>query len=148
MITEVYALRKCHSCLTPFCVGYAFRKRSCRARAGNLFVGFSPAVSEKAKKSTRQTIRGWRMRLWSGASLESIAKEINPIVRGWINYYGKHNRSELRFTLQQIDSYLIRWSKSKYKTLRGRQVQAARRLRQISWKSPSLFAHWKAGFAR
>ena len=129
-------------------LGYSFRKRSCRTRAGKLFVGFSPAVSEKAKKSIRQTIRSWRIHLWCGTSLESIAREINPVVRGWINYYGKYNRSELRFSLQQIDSYLVRWSKSKYKSLRGRQVQAAKRLRQISQKSPHLFAHWKAGFAR
>ena len=129
-------------------LGYTFRKRSCRARSGKLFVGFSPAVSDKAKKSIRQTIRGWRIHLWSGASLESIAMEINPIIRGWINYYGKYNRSELRFSLQQIDYYLVRWMKSKYKTLRGRQLKAANRLRQLGQKSPNLFAHWKAGFAR
>jgi len=129
-------------------LGYCFRKRSCRMRSGRLFVGFSPAVSEKAKKSIRQTIRRWRIHLWSGASLESIAGEINPVVRGWIHYYGKYHRSELRFSLQQIDHYLIRWSKSKYKRLRGRQVRAARRLRHLSRRRPELFAHWQAGFAR
>lgn len=129
-------------------LGYTFRKRSCRTKSGKLFVGFSPAISDKAKKSIRQTIRKWRLHLWSGASLESIGSEINPIVRGWINYYGKYYRSELRFSLQQIDNYLIRWSKSKYKRLRGRQVQAAKRLRQLSQKCPTLFAHWKVGFAR
>lgn len=129
-------------------LGYTFRKRSCRTKEGKLFMGFSPAVSDKAKKSIRQTIKSWRIHLWSGASIESIGQEINPVVRGWINYYGKFNRSELRFSLQQIDNYLIRWSKAKYKHLRGRQVKAAKRLRQISQKSPYLFVHWKLGFAR
>jgi len=129
-------------------LGYTFRKRTCRTKHGVLFMGFNPAVSDKAKKSIRQTIKSWRLHLWSGASLESIGKEINPAIRGWINYYGKYNCSELRFSLQQIDNYLIRWSKAKYKTLRGRQVKAADRLRQISQKSPYLFAHWKLGFAR
>lgn len=129
-------------------LGYTFRKRSCRARSGKLFVNFSPAVSDKAKKSIRQTIRKWRLHLWSGASLESIAKEVNPVVRGWINYYGKYNRSELRSSLQQIDNYLIRWSKTKFKHLRGRQVRAAKKLGQLSIKCPHLFAHWKVGFAR
>lgn len=129
-------------------LGYTFRKRSCRTKSGKLFVGFSPAVSNKAKQSIRQTIRSWRLHLWSGASLESMGREINPIIRGWINYYGKYNRSELRYSLQQIDNYLVRWSKSKYKQLRGRQVKAAKRLRQLSQKSPYLLAHWKLGFAR
>jgi len=80
--------------------------------------------------------------------LSSIAREINPVVRGWINYYGNFGRWELRFSLQQIDEYLIRWAKSKYKRLRGRQIKAAKAVRQMSQKQPFLFAHWKAGFAR
>ncbi len=129
-------------------LGYTFQKRLSRTRWGKLFVSFSPAVSEKAKKSIRQTIRSWRIHLWSGATLSSIAREINPVVRVWINYYGKFGRWELRFSLQQIDEYLIRWAKSKFKRLRGRQVKAAKVVRQMSQKQPNLFAHWIAGFAR
>jgi RNA-directed DNA polymerase len=129
-------------------LGYKFRKRTCRTKYGKLFISFSPAVSDKAKKSIRETIRQWRIHLWSGATIGSIAREINPVVRGWINYYGKYGRWELRFSLQQIDAYLIRWAKSKYKRLRGRQVRAAGAIRQISQNSPGLFVHWKAGFAR
>ncbi len=102
-------------------LGFTFRKRLVRTRWGRLFVSFSPAVSDSAKKTIRQTIRKWRIHLWSGATLRSIAEEINPVVRGWINYYGHYGRWELRFSLQQIDEYLIRWAKSKYKRLRGRR---------------------------
>lgn len=129
-------------------LGYTFRKRSSRTRWNKLFVSFTPAVSDKAKKAIRQTIRRWRIHLWSGASLQTIASEINPVVRGWINYYGKYCRSELRSALQHIDYYLIRWAKTKYKRLRGRQVQAARVIKLVGHKNPMLFAHWKAGFAR
>jgi len=129
-------------------LGYTFQKRLSRTRWGKLFVSFSPAISNEAKKSIRQTIRKWRIHLWSGATLNSIAQEINPVVRGWINYYGKYGRWELRFSLQQIDEYLIRWAKSKYKRLRGRQIKAAKRVKLMSQKWPFLFAHWKAGFAQ
>jgi len=129
-------------------LGYTFRKRSSRTRWNKLFVSFTPAVSEKAKKAMRQTIRRWRIHLWSGASLQSIASEIDPVVRGWINYYGKYCRSELRSTLQQIDYYLICWAKQKFKYLRGRQMQAARVIMLLGKKNPYMFAHWKAGFAR
>lgn len=129
-------------------LSYTFQKRLSRTRKGKLFVSFSPAVSNTAKKEIRQTIRSWRIHLWSSATLSSIAREINPVVRGWINYYGNFGRWELRFSLQQIDEYLIRWAKSKYKRLRGRQIKAAKAVRQMSQKQPFLFAHWKAGFAR
>ncbi len=129
-------------------LGFTFQKRQIRTRRGKLFVSFSPAISDKAKKSIRQSIRSWRIHLWSGAALDSIAKEVNPFVRGWINYYGKYGRWELRFSLQQIDEYLIRWAKSKYKRLRGRQVKAAKAIKQMSQKRSYLFSHWKAGFAR
>ncbi len=129
-------------------LSYTFQKRLSRTRKGKLFVSFSPAVSNAAKKAIRQTIRSWRIHLWSSATLSSIAREINPVVRGWINYYGNYGRWELRFSLQQIDEYLIRWAKSKYKRLRGRQIKAAKAVRQMSQKRPFLFAHWKAGFAR
>jgi len=129
-------------------LGYTFRKRLSRSRWGKLFVSFSPAVSDKAKRSIRQTIRKWRIHLWSGATLESIAKEINPVVIGWINYYGRYCRWELRFSLQQIDNYLIRWAKSKYKRLRGRKLRAVRAIKKLSQSCPLLFAHWKAGFVR
>ena len=128
-------------------LGYTFQKRLSRTRWGKLFVSFSPAVSDEAKKSIRQTIRSWRIHLWSGATLNSIAQEINPVVSGWINYYGRYGRWELRFSIQQIDNYLVRWAKSKYKRLRGRQTKAAKRVKQMSQKWPLLFAHWKAGFA-
>lgn len=129
-------------------LGYTFRKRLSRTKHDRLFVSFTPAVSDKSKKAIRQTIRRWRLHLWSSATLRSIANEINPVVSGWINYYGKFGRWELRHSLQQIDNYLIRWAKSKYKSLRGRQVRAARAIRRISQENAWIFAHWKAGFAR
>jgi len=45
-------------------------------------------MSTKAKKAVGQTIRSWRLKRWSGVDLSTIAGEINPRVRGWINYYG------------------------------------------------------------
>ena len=73
-------------------LGYTFRKRTSRTKKGKLFLSFSPAVSDKAMKSIRQTIRQWRINLWSGATLSSIAREINLVVRRWNHYYGQYGR--------------------------------------------------------
>ncbi len=129
-------------------LGYTFMPRLNRTRNGELFVSFSPAISDKAKKSIRQTIKRWRLHRWSGATLNSIAAEINPVVRGWINYYGRYIRSEVRSPLQQIDLYLVRWAKGKYKRLRGHQCRASAWVAGIRSRDPKLFVHWEAGMSR
>ena len=89
-------------------LGYTFRLRSARNRRGKLFTGFLPAISDDAAKQIRQTIRRWRLHLWSGTPLTDIAREINMTVRGWINYYGRFYKAKLTQSLQGIDEYLVR----------------------------------------
>ena len=60
-------------------LGYSFRPRDCRGR--NYFVGFTPAVSKSALKAMSNTLRGWKLHLWSSSSLEDIASRINPVIR-------------------------------------------------------------------
>ena len=42
-------------------LGFTFRPRLAKNRRGKLFVSFLPAISSKAAKAIRATIRGWRM---------------------------------------------------------------------------------------
>ena len=51
--------------------------------------------------------------------MTEIAREINPIVRGWIQYYGAFYRSALYPLLARINAYLMRWLRKKYKRLRS-----------------------------
>ena len=44
-------------------------------------------------------------------SLEELAAIYNPIIRGWIVYYGNFYRTQLRSTLKRIDLYVIRWAR-------------------------------------
>lgn len=106
---------------------------------------FSPAVSAKSKKKIGETRRRKRIHLWVNASLESIAYELNPVIRGWIEYYGKYYRSELRAPIQRIDDYLIRWAQGKYKRLQGHRIKAVQWLKPVRLREPNLFAHWRAG---
>jgi RNA-directed DNA polymerase len=91
-------------------LGYTFRPRLARSKAGEKFVSFIPAVSDDAAKAIRHTVKRWRLHLWSGQDLADLAHEINPTVRGWINYYGRFYRTELILTLKRINAYLVRWA--------------------------------------
>ena len=123
-------------------VGYTFRPRSAMNRRGETFVSFSPAVSDDNAKRIGRQIKRWRLHLWSGLTLADLAQAINPIVRGWINFYGRFYRSELTSLLRRIDEYLARWAMRKYKRLRRRPTRAFRFLAAIAAREPRLFAHW------
>ena len=126
-------------------LGYTFRPRRARASSGELFVSFCPAVSDDAVKRMRCTIKRWRLHLWSGKSLTDLAQEVNPIVRGWIDYYGYFYKSRLISLLRRINEYLARWAMRKFKRLRGHPHRARRFVATVARRDPTLFAHWKAG---
>jgi hypothetical protein len=75
--------------------------------AGALFVSFARAVGGDAAKTIRPTIRRWRLHLRSGTTLADLARSINAIVRGWINYYGRFYGSVLTRSLGRINDYLM-----------------------------------------
>lgn len=126
-------------------LGYTFRPRLAVSRSGRSFVGFTPAVSREAQRAINRTIRSWRLNRRSHRTLEEFAAIVNPIVRGWLNYYGRFYRSELSPLLRRINAYLVRWAMNKYKRLRRRSRRARAWLVAVYRREPGLFVHWRAG---
>jgi hypothetical protein len=81
----------------------------------------------------------------SGSSLSRLAEEINPVLKGWINYYGHFYKSELKEVLGYLNLVLKRWARQKYKKLQGHKVRAGAWLGRLAKASPNLFAHWQLG---
>ena len=125
-------------------LGYTFRARRCKSKYGKIFYNFTPAVSEKAKKTMRQTIRRWRLQLKPDKSIEDLSRMINPVIRGWINYYGRFYKSELYTVLQHLNKALTRWVRNKYKSCRTK-TRAGKWLDKLARREPGLFVHWCMG---
>jgi len=129
--------------LTKFVfLGYEFRARQCRTGKGEFFVGFTPAVSPRAKKSMSQAIREWNLTGQTTVTLKALAKRINPVVRGWMNYYGVYCRSELSSMQRQVELAIAKWAMRKYKKLHRRCVASIKMLAGVRQREPKLFAHW------
>src|SRR5260370_4520208 len=96
-------------------LGYEFRPRSAENRNGQLFTTFSPAIGPDALKAKGQQVRVWRLYHSVGSDLAELAAWINPVVRGWMNYYGRFNRSRLYRLLQRNNTYIVRWARNKYR---------------------------------
>jgi group II intron reverse transcriptase/maturase len=122
-------------------LGYTFRGRLARGPRG-YFMSFAPAISPAARRALSQTIRAWHLRRRTGLDLSSIAAEVNPLVRGWIGYYGAFYRSELHFLAFRIDQHLVRWARHKFKRLRHSPVCAWAWLAAVKRREPGLFEHW------
>jgi RNA-directed DNA polymerase len=122
-------------------LGYTFRPRQARREDGRFYVGFLPAVSREALKAMGQQVRRWRIHHRVGLDLRQLADWLNPIVSGWMTYYGRFYRSALYPFLRRINTYLMRWAQQKYRRLRG-----FKRFR--TWwtglvdRESGLFTHW------
>lgn len=134
-----------YECIQFDFLGYTFRPRRSIDTHGEVFLNFSPAVSKKARTKIWETIRDWNQKYWVQMKLENIAKQINPIIQGWINYYGKFNPGVLKEVLKRINLKLSRWIRDKFKGFRKFKTQAIHRLGDIALKNPDLFAHWSWG---
>jgi len=129
-------------------LGYSFRPRRSKNRKGKFFINFSPAVSNKAAKTIRDRIRSWNLPRRSDKSLEDLSRMFNPIIRGWLQYYGRYYRSALYPTMRTLDRDLALWAKRKYKKLHGHLRRATRWIARISRRAPELFDHWQMGVRR
>lgn len=96
-------------------LGFTFQARRARNRKGKNFTNFLPAISKEALKKISREVRSWRLHLRIGLTFAELARRINPIVRGWMQYYGAFYRSELLPPLRRISAYLMRWIRKKYK---------------------------------
>ena len=127
-------------------LGYRFRPRRAKSRQGEYFIGFLPAVSDKAAKRIRQEMRSWSIDRRSDRSIEELSRKYNPIIRGWINYYGQYYKSALRWTFNVFNRILTRWAMRKYRRLKGHRRRATHWLGRLAVRQPQLFAHWQIGF--
>src|SRR6476620_7023944 len=125
-----------------------FRPRRSKNRKGKHFINFSPAVSDNAVKAIRAEIRSWNLPRRSDKSIEDLSRMFNPIVRGWLQYYGRYYRSALYPPMQQLDRALARWAYRKYKKLRGHLRRATHWIARMSRRDSRLFAHWQMGVRR
>ena len=113
-----------------------------QTKHGTRFAGFGPAISDAALARLSSQVRSWRLHQHVTLTEADIARRINPIVRGWMSYYGRFYRSALYPLLARINACLMRWLRKKYRRLR--RIKAA----MAAWKRavrqrPGYFAHWR-----
>jgi RNA-directed DNA polymerase len=123
-------------------LGFTFRPRKAQDHRKKAFTNFLPAVSADALKRMRKEVRSWRIYRQVSGTLEDLARQYNPKIQGWWNYFGAFYRSAMRTLSQYIDQKLMQWARRKYKTLSSHTKHSARWLRRTKRETPRLFSHW------
>lgn len=121
-------------------LGYTFQPRSAQNRTTKeMFTRFLPAVSTEASKKFQRSIKESRILSMHHLGIEELAKELNPRVRGWYEYFRHFYPSLLNRMNDWLDCKLINWVSQKYK-LNWRK--ASLHLRRVVRENPKRFSHW------
>jgi RNA-directed DNA polymerase len=106
------------------------------------FTSFLPAISPEALKAKSARLRELRIHRRTDLTLDELAEWLNPIIAGWMHYYGRYYRTALQPLLQRVNTYLRRWAGKKY-----RRLQTYKRFMRwwtgILEREPGLFAQWQ-----
>ena len=127
-------------------LGFTFKPRISMMN-GKLKLGFSPAISSRNIARISDEIFKRKIHRWVHFPLSKIAELLNPQIRGWVNYYSRFRKSELRKLFRVINMRLVKWIRNKYRKFRRRHwYNAYKYLWGIAQRYPYLFVHWQFGY--
>jgi group II intron reverse transcriptase/maturase len=127
-------------------LGFSFKSRIIKER-GKIKLGFMPAISQKSQKRIAKDFYKMKLHRLVHLPLSKIAEMLQPKSIGWINYFGKFRRSEMRKVFRVLNFRLSRWIRNKYRRFRKKHwYNSYKQLKQISKDYPNMFIHWKYGF--
>jgi hypothetical protein len=121
---------------------FTFRPREARRKDGRHFTSFVPAMSPKVLKAKGAQLRKMAVHRRADLSLDDLARWLNPVMAGWMHYYGRFCRSAMYPLLQRVNSCLRRWAGKKYRRLRA-VMRFTRRWTGLIERHPRLFAQWQ-----
>ena len=111
-------------------------------RNGRVYPNFIASMSKASGKAMRDKVKALELHKMTGSKIEMVAQVLNPMVRGWMNYFSRYNKSAMKYTIEVIQRRIVKWAMCKYKRFRGHKQRAIEWLKTIRRREPSMFAHW------
>ena len=117
--------------------GYAFKPKWLKSE-GEWKLVILPTPSQTSKKTIMDKIRSLRLHTRTG-SIYVVANLLNPLIRGWQNYYCHFYKGDLNDIWRFVNRRLEKWCKwNKRMHLR----KSRQWLNKLYKMQPGLFAHW------
>lgn len=117
--------------------GYAFKPKWLKSE-GEWKLVLLPKPSQTSKKTIMDKIGSLRLHTRTG-SIHVVANLLNPLIRGWQNYYCHFYKGDLNDIWRFVNRRLEKWCKwNKRMHLR----KSRQWLNKLYKMQPGLFAHW------
>jgi RNA-directed DNA polymerase len=126
-------------------LGFTFRPRRCVSKVHGIHPNFLPAISRQSMKSINREVRSWHMQLKNEMSLKDLSNMFNPKLRGWFAYYGRFYPSAMYQIWRNINEYLVRWLRRRFRHLAAHKTLAWLYLKRLAKQNQRLFIHWTLG---
>ncbi len=129
-------------------LGFTFRSWKVVTKTGKVTTGFSPSISKKSMKRIVKKWAGLKLQRWTNVGLERLSRYLSPLLRGWIQYYGRVCKYGMNLLFLRLNNRLVKWAYKKYKRFRRHKsfFLARQWLRDVARRSSYLFPHWEWGF--
>ena len=128
-------------------LGYSFQPRTSTSKGrSGLFLGFDCGISIGSRKRIADRLGELKVHRMTSNSIVGIAKIPDPMIRGWINYYGKFRKSMLHGVFKLLNDRLVKWARKRYKRYKTSIKRAYRWFFRVREQFPDLFYHWKMGY--
>ena len=123
-------------------LGFTFKPRTVASKRGGLFTGYGCAISQKAQTRVIQVWKQLNLHRRSDLTIQDIANEVNPQMRGVIKYYGKYKLWELQPLMRHFEFRLAKWVLNKYKSFKGSYSEAYKWIKYLKRSYPGMFYYW------
>lgn len=128
-------------------LGYSFQPRTTKSKKRKgLFLGFDCAISISSRKRIADKLEELKVERLSFKSIVGVAQYLNPMIRGWVNYYGRFRGYELTRVFRLLQNRLVRWARKRYKRYKTNLRKAFKWLKRVREQYPYLFYHWRYSF--
>jgi len=127
-------------------LSFSFRPVRRNLKKGGSFLQFDCIMSKKAKVRITRDLRDLKLHKKTQHTIQDLAVLLDPLIRGWLNYYGRINRKCMKPVFYYLHHRLIKWIINKYKRFKRSKVKAVRWLRRVCNSYPNLFYHWTLGY--
>jgi len=124
-------------------LGYSFQPRSAfSTKTKKLFIGYDCAISISSRKRIADKLEELNVNKLTFKSIVGVAQYLNPMIRGWVHYYGKFKMYELTKVFRLLSKRLVWWARKRYKRYKTSIRKGYKWLAAVRDQYPTLFYHW------
>lgn len=125
-------------------LGFSFQPRSAFSKKkGGMFLGYDCAISISSSKRIADKLEELNVGKLTFKSIVGIAQYLNPMIRGWVRYYGKFKMYELTKVFRLLSQRLVWWARKRYKRYKTSIRKGYKWLATVRKQFPTLFYHWQ-----